>query len=75
MEECAEVIQACSKIIRFGDTYENLDRLQKELGDLYCMMDLLQKEDMVSWTEIDNASEAKIEKLRIFSNLFEHEDD
>ena len=31
MEECAEVAQACSKVLRFGNDY---DDLEKELGDL-----------------------------------------
>jgi NTP pyrophosphatase (non-canonical NTP hydrolase) len=71
MEECAEVIQQCSKVIRFGETYENLEKLEKELGDLYCMMNLLQEEDMVSWTKIDEQSQKKVDKLKIYSTLYE----
>ena len=39
-EECAEVIQVISKIMRFG-LDENDHRLESELGDLLCMVDLL----------------------------------
>lgn len=75
MEECAEVIVEASKIKRFGESavYENqtaLDRLEKELGDLYCMVDLLHGEDMISYTKLDEYANAKHEKLRKWSNLF-----
>jgi hypothetical protein len=71
MEECAEVIQACSKIIRFGETSTNLTALEKELGDLYCMIDLLHQNDYISFSKIDDYSLAKKEKLKVFSKLFE----
>ena len=43
MEECGELIQACSKAIRCDDYYENRTRrkLTEEVGDLYCMIELL----------------------------------
>ena len=69
MEECGEVIQACSKVIRFGATDESLSHLEKELGDLYQMMDLAHQYDLVSWTRIDEASDNKREKLRTWSSL------
>lgn len=70
MEECAEVTQAASKIIRFGATEVNLTNLEKELGDLYCMIDLLHAHDMVSFTKLDEYSNEKYEKLKKWSNLF-----
>ena len=75
MEECAEVIVEASKIKRFGESsvYEGqttLDRLEKELGDLYCLIDLLHGEDMISYTKLDEYANAKHEKLRKWSNLF-----
>lgn len=69
MEECGEVIQACSKVIRFGATDESLSHLEKELGDLYQMMDLAHQYDLVSWTKIDEASDMKREKLATWSSL------
>ena len=69
MEECGEVIQACSKVIRFGATDESLSHLEKELGDLYQMMDLAHQYDLVSWTRIDEASDKKREKLLTWSSL------
>ena len=70
MEECGEVIQAASKIMRFGADTDKLSELEKELGDVYCMMDLLQQEDMVSWTEIDEQAQKKVDKLKIYSKLY-----
>jgi NTP pyrophosphatase (non-canonical NTP hydrolase) len=79
MEECAEVIQACSKIIRFGEHSEYdgktaLETLEKELGDLQCMIDLLHANDMVSYTAMDDYAADKRDKLKTWSSLFEFED-
>lgn len=79
-EECAEVIQAISKIHRFGfdschpDTPEknNIDHLTEELGDLQCMINLLVKNKVVSRARLDSAAEAKLEKLRKWSNIREN---
>ena len=76
-EECAEVIQAVSKISRFGlDNVKpgkpktNREHLEEELGDLYAMIEILQELDVVSWTNIELAAEAKREKLKKWSNIF-----
>ena len=69
MEECGEVIQACSKIIRFGAEADKLESLEKELGDLFQMMELAHQYDLVSWTRIDSASMEKAEKLKKYSSL------
>ena len=79
-EECAEVIQAVSKISRFGlDNFKpgkpktNREHLEEELGDMLAMIDILHSMDIVSWTNIDRAAEAKREKLKIWSNIFKTE--
>lgn len=74
-EECAEVIVECSKIKRFGldSEYDGMtaqQRLVKELGDLQCMIALLQEDDIVSYAGIEEASASKKEKLMKWSNLF-----
>jgi len=75
-EECAEVIQAVSKISRFGlDNFKpgkpktNRQHLEEELGDMITMIDILHNMDIVSWTNIDRAAEAKREKLKKWSNI------
>ena len=77
-EECAEVIQAVSKISRFGiDNYKpgkpktNREHFEEELGDLYAMIEILQEMDVVSWTNIERAAKAKKEKLKQWSNIYE----
>ena len=66
MEECGEVIQECSKILRFDNDYSNLE---KELGDLQAMVSLLHSDDRVSYTEMDIYEQQKFDKLKRYSNL------
>jgi NTP pyrophosphatase (non-canonical NTP hydrolase) len=77
-EECAEVIQAVCKIRRFGldnnkpgQHKTNREHLENEIGDLYAMINILQELDIVSWTGIQQAAEAKRDKLKIWSTIFE----
>ena len=76
-EECAEVIQAISKCHRFGlDNYKpgkpltNAQHLEVELGDLLAMVDLLKLEGIVTDDGLNNAKQAKIEKLKQWSNIY-----
>lgn len=69
-EECGELIQAASKIIRFGWTDQNKQRLAEELGDLQCMLNLMHQFDMYSYTDVDAFCEAKAEKLKKYSNIY-----
>ena len=76
-EECAEVIQAVSKISRFGldnlkpgKSKTNREHLEEELGDMMAMVEILQELDIVSFTNIERAAEAKREKLKKWSNIF-----
>lgn len=75
MEECGEVIIEASKIKRFGDMEYNgetaLQRLEKELGDLQCMIDLLQEEFSISYEVMEQQAINKKEKLKKWSTLFE----
>ena len=75
-EEAAEVIQAVSKIRRFGmdnakpgTNYTNREHLEEELGDLLAMIDILQINGIVSWGNLHTAKRAKIEKLKKWSNI------
>lgn len=75
MEECGEVIIEASKIKRFGDMEYNgetaLQRLEKELGDLQCMIDLLHEEFSISYEVMEQQATKKKEKLKKWSTLFE----
>ena len=68
MEECAEVIVECSKIIRFGNDGSSL---AKELGDLQAMIELAQEADLISYTGIQDQVFHKMEKLKKYSDLGE----
>ena len=69
MEECGELIQECSKAIRC-DKYHDNDRLKEEIGDVQCMLDLIQEFDLVSHDEIDDRAAVKEEKLKKWSSLY-----
>jgi|TARA_X000001382_G_scaffold605_2_gene781 NTP pyrophosphatase (non-canonical NTP hydrolase) len=44
MEECGELTQACSKVLRHGDAHQkHLQNLHEELGDVVAMTRLLQE--------------------------------
>lgn len=69
-EEAAEVIQAVSKIKRFGFEEKNRIRLAEEVGDLMLLLNLVIEEDIVDEALVQEAMEAKTEKLKRWSNLF-----
>lgn len=72
MEECGELIQACSKALRRGELYTNSDseqQLKQEIADVYCMIELMQDWDVLSWEEIERGVERKREKLKRWSKL------
>jgi NTP pyrophosphatase (non-canonical NTP hydrolase) len=76
-EECAEVIVEISKCMRFGPdqmmqgTNEtNIQKLEKELGDLQAMIELLVGHNVgVSNKGISKAKRKKFEKLKTWSNI------
>mgnify|MGYP003345456621 FL=1 len=72
-EECAEVVQAVSKIYRFGldnswNGVTNKEALVTEIGDVLAMIDILVTETdiNISEEEIQKAIFNKKEKLKIF---------
>jgi NTP pyrophosphatase (non-canonical NTP hydrolase) len=78
-EECAEVTQAISKIFRFGlkETYQNKsnqERLEEEVGDLMCMIELMQDAGIIDPEFVRTASRSKQIKLEQWSNIFNKEE-
>ena len=76
MEECAEVIQAISKIFRFGlesihpeTGIDNKTHLETEIGDLRAMLDLLTRSHNLSMSNITKAYNNKNQKLLKWSNI------
>lgn len=75
-EECAEVTQAISKVFRFGFDVEyqgrtNKDRLEEEIGDLICMLQMMEERQLIDWTRVSVAATAKRTKLKTWSNIDE----
>jgi NTP pyrophosphatase (non-canonical NTP hydrolase) len=75
-EECAEVIQAVSKISRFGlDNYKpgkpktNREHLEDEVGDVLAMIDILYSMDIIGHDNIQAAKLAKFQRLKKWSNI------
>ena len=74
-EECAEVIQEISKIFRFGiDEFHksgtpHRNKLEMEVGDLLCMIDLMIEHNIINQYNLDEAKKNKLEKLKIWSSI------
>jgi NTP pyrophosphatase (non-canonical NTP hydrolase) len=77
-EECAEVTQAISKVFRFGlegvhNGATNQERLEEEVGDLMCMIDLLIDSGVVREGAVLAARDEKMAKLAQWSTIFSQE--
>ena len=68
MEECAEVIQEASKLIRFPEN--DVSKLTKELGDLQFMMNLTANHLGIDPVDIRVQMDKKRKKLETYSSLF-----
>lgn len=77
-EECAEVVQAISKVQRFGFSAfhpdsgrNNQEHLAEELGDLQAMIDLCIEFNLVGSEQVSIAADNKIAKLKKWSKIFD----
>jgi NTP pyrophosphatase (non-canonical NTP hydrolase) len=78
-EECAEVIQAISKVLRFGfdssypfqDSATTKECLEIEIGQLLCMIDILVEQGVVTALNVGQARQYKREKLKQWSSIFD----
>jgi len=57
MEECGELIQACSKVYRHGNKKQDKKLLSEEIGDVLAMISLLIEEGYVN---LDIAEKKKV---------------
>ena len=72
MEECAEVQQEASKLIRFGsETWADVLNFEKEIGDLLCMIELCYENGLLDSGAVEEHMLAKREKLKKWSNLID----
>lgn len=76
MEECGELTQRCSKIIRKYEEINQIEeeqrvKLVEELGDVQCMIELMIKNKVITWDEVQARVKYKKEKLKKWSTLVE----
>ena len=76
MEECGELTQSCSKIIRKFENFEEVtgekrDKLIEEAGDVACMIELMVELGVCTESEIQDRILTKREKLKKWSKLFD----
>lgn len=72
MEECGELVQSCSKLLRRQELYSDssyVQNLKEEIGDVYTMIDLMVEWDVLSWEEIEQRRNLKRKKLSKWSEL------
>lgn len=80
MEECGELIQACSKVMRIANDRKNIDKkrlaaavqeLRREAADVRAMLDILIEKELVDRKEMPKMIVEKRKKLRKWSpNIF-----
>lgn len=85
-EECAEVIQVCTKILRFGARVNpytgehNLHALERELGDLTMMIGVLNAASIINADIVCELATKKLDEVTAkddgrFKHIFKYTDD
>ena len=80
MEECGELTQVCSKIMRKFDNVDEItskthtaqsqrNKIIEEAGDVLCMLELLVENGLVEWDELKDRVQVKRNKLEKWSTL------
>ena len=72
MEECGELIQACSKNIRRGEFSSK--ELSDEIGDVITLINICHEYDIFSWVSVHEREKVKRENLKKWSNLLAEDD-
>lgn len=73
-EECAEVVQRVTKILRFGkrrnpwDGKDNVDRLENELGDVVALVEALELLDVIKSDKVAGYAVAKLKAFETEEN-------
>ena len=73
MEECGELIQACSKMIRSKGKTKYPRNLQDEVGDVMTQIEIMKISGLVTDEQIADRMEEKKQKLMKWSILFDDE--
>ena len=75
-EECGELTQRCSKIIRKYREFDEIEedqrvKLVEEAGDVLCMLELMVENNVTNWEELKERVSVKRDKLKLWSNLIQ----
>lgn len=71
-EECGETVQAIGKILRHGKhswnpdvagKRTNIEDLEKELGDILAVIEILRRAKVIDIANIESLKDAKLEKV------------
>jgi len=78
MEECGELIQRCSKMMRHAERAADVDEKQRskfveEVGDVLGMIMLIVKHGYATMEELEERIKVKHDKLRTWSDLLDGE--
>ncbi len=71
MEECGEVIQACSKVIRTDGDEKYIKNLEDEIGDVMCMIEILHMTGLLHEKKLMSRMKRKKKKLEKWSKIFD----
>ena len=63
MEECGELTQRCSKVLRHGAGHKQMQDIHEEAADVKVLLDILIAEDFLNEEEIERLAEKKADKL------------
>ncbi len=70
MEECGELTQACSKLLRSNNKAKYLKWLREEIGDVMTMIEIIKESGLITEEQIQKRMKEKRKKLEKWSNLF-----
>ena len=78
-EECGELTQRCSKIVRKYSTADQIQedqrvKLLEEAGDVLCMIELMVEHGLLTNKELSARVNVKRDKLKVWSDLIEVRD-
>lgn len=66
MEECGELTQACSKVLRHGtDDPKYLKNLVEEMGDVQAMIRILQQQYEIDGADVENRVQYRLAKMKM----------
>jgi NTP pyrophosphatase (non-canonical NTP hydrolase) len=62
MEECGEVVRACSKVLKRGRSGVENQQLAEEIGDVLAILDLLRRKGAIDMRKVELKRQETYEK-------------